>query len=406
MRKWLWFLGLLALAWPVRGDAALTAEGAQDRLIVAFKPAVGFLEKQRILEAEGLEIVDEIPALGLILAQAPEGRSFAIKSRLFADPRIAAVERDVWRKWIEAQPASFQEIAMPSVESVLGQLPPRKMRASDSDEVQWGVRRVNAPAAWASNRGDGVRVAIVDTGIDPEHPELKDKIAGGYNALDKSAPWADDHFHGTHVAGIVAAKLDGQGVVGVAPKASLYAVKVLNKEGSGSLFGIIGGIMWCAQNNIQVINMSLGAPQEMPFMQQVLQFAQRAGVTIVAAAGNDSKAVNYPAAYPEAIAVSALDQEDKIATFSSRGPEVAFIAPGVKVPSSVPRWHEASGIKAYSGTSMATPHVTGLAALAVAKGASTPEAVRAMLKASALRIPNLGDSEQGAGVIDGGRLAR
>jgi len=265
---------------------------------------------------------------------------------------------------------------------------------------------VNAPAAWPTNQGAGVKIAIVDTGIDPQHPELAGRIAGGYNAVDKQAPWADDHFHGTHVAGIAAAALDGKGVVGVAPAASLYAVKVLTKDGSGSLFSIMGGLAWCAQNGMQVINMSLGAPQEIPFLEYALQFAYNAGATIVAAAGNDGKAVNYPAAYKEAIAVSALDQEDKIASFSSRGPQVAFIAPGVKVPSSVPLGHDPSGVKAYSGTSMATPHVAGLSALAVARGSSGPEAVRAALKAAAEKVPGLGSQEQGDGVVNAARLAR
>src|SRR5438309_10449636 len=131
------------------------------------------------------------------------------------------------------------------------------------------------------------------------------------------------------------------------------------------------GISWCAQNGMQVLNMSLGAPQEMPLLQYALQEAVGAGVTVVAAAGNDGKAGNWPAAYPEAIAVSALcptgvtnaklcpSTAEGIATFSSRGPQVAFIAPGVLIPSTVPTSNDPSGVHAYSGTSMATPHVTG-----------------------------------------------
>lgn len=425
MLKRLWLFSLSLALLPQAASAALSALGAEDRLIIAFKPEVAAFEQRQIVEGLGLTVLDEIAPLRVVLAQAPAGKSFQAESRLTANPKILRVGHDIWRKWIETP--SFQETPLPSVESVVRGLPrlapSRRLPAaggpgSSEGEVQWGVKRVNAPAAWPANQGAGVKIAIIDTGIDPEHPELKDKIAGGYNAVDKNAPWADDHFHGTHVAGIVAAQLDGKGVVGVAPKATLYAVKVLTKEGSGSLFSIMDGIVWTAQNGIQVANMSLGAPQEIPFLEYALQMANNAGVTIVAAAGNDGKAVNYPAAYKETIAVSALcppgieetklcpSAQEGIATFSSRGPEVAFIAPGVKVPSSVPLSHDPSGVKAYSGTSMATPHVAGLAALAVAKGAQGPEAVRAALRAAAERIPGLSDSEQGAGVINAAKLAR
>ena len=277
---------------------------------------------------------------------------------------------------------------------------------SQEEEAQWGVRRLNAPAAWGSNQGDGVKVAVIDTGVAPDHPELKARVAGGFNALDKDKPFADDHGHGTHVAGIVAAELDGKGVAGVAPKAVIYGVKVLTKEGSGSAWGIITGINWCIENKMQIINMSLGSTQSLYTLYDAVQKAIAAGVTVVAAAGNDSGAVNYPAAYPGVIAVSALDKDDAIAKFSSRGPQVAFIAPGVKVLSTVPTFHDPSGYKAYSGTSMACPHVAGLAALAIGKGAQGPAAVKEALASAALKLPNLSAAEQGAGVVDASKFAK
>ncbi len=381
--------------------APLTSQGAQDRLLVAFRAGVAQADQHLLLKSHGLELVDEIPALRVALARAPQGQAQTAQARLAADPRIWRVEPDIWRKWIET--------SLPSPAALLRELPRLQIsgrRAQSDAEIPWGVKRVNAAGAWTASLGQGIKVAVIDTGIDPEHPDLKDRVAGGYNAIDKEAPWADDHFHGTHVAGTIAATLDEKGVVGIAPKAALYSVKVLTKEGSGNLFAIMDGIMWCAQNGIQVANMSLGAAQEMPLLQYALQMAVSGGVTVVAAAGNDGKAVNWPAAYPEAIAVAALTAGDAIAEFSSRGPEVAFIAPGVKVPSTVPLSHDASGIKAYSGTSMATPHVAGLAALAVAFGAKDPAAVRAALKAAAAKLPGLSSSEQGSGVVDAAKLKR
>lgn len=418
------FLGLLILH-PGAARAEVSAQGVEDRLIIAFKSGVSVAEQRKVIESQGLLIVDEIPALRAFLAQAKPGQARIAFNTLRSRTEILRVDKDLWRNWLESESVSFQQTPMPRVEEVLQALP--KLRPEESslalprrnnDEAPWGVKRVNAPAAWARNQGAGVKVAIVDTGIDPNHPDLKDKIAGGINTVEKDAPWADDHFHGTHVAGTVAAALDNKGVAGVAPKATLYAVKVLTKEGGGNVFSIMQGIMWCAQNGIQVANMSLGAPQEIPFLQYAIQMAANAGVTIVAAAGNDGKAVNWPAAYPETIAVSALcptgvtnaklcpSQSEGISTFSSRGPEIDFIAPGVLIPSSVPLSHDASGVKAYSGTSMACPHVAGLAALAVAKGAQGPEAVRAALTAAASGLPGLSQSEQGAGLVDAARLAR
>ena len=165
------------------------------------------------------------------------------------------------------------------------------------------------------------------------------------------ASCADDNGHGTHVAGTIAAAVDLKGVAGVAPGASLVAVKVLDGDGSSSLTSVIKGIIWCGNHNIQVANMSLGAPTGFIFLRAAVMYAKAKGVVLVAAAGNSGKAVEYPAGYPDVIAVSAGDPKDRIADFSSRGTKVEFIAPGTDILSTVPggRW------EAWDGTSMATP---------------------------------------------------
>ena len=402
--------------------AALSELGVENRIIVAFKLGTSAAEQKQIVTAQGLAILDGIPSLAVLLVEAPSGLSAQARTRLSAHPKVFRADPDVWVKWIESASASVGqtpfavEPAVAAMKALAKSAPVQQAVAEQKSaaEIPWGVARVNAPAAWVSNQGSGVKVAVIDTGIDPNHPDLA--VAGGYNALDKAAPWADDHSHGTHVAGTIAAAMNDKHVVGVAPKAELYAVKVLSKDGGGNLFAIMDGIMWTAKNGIQVANMSLGAPQAMPLLQYALQMAVNGGVTFVAAAGNDGKAVNWPGAYPETIAVSALcptgvtntklcpNTNEGISTFSSRGPEVAFIAPGVLVPSTVPLWADASGVKAYSGTSMACPHVSGLAALAVAKGAKTPAAVRAALAAAATRLNGLSGDEQGNGLIDAAKL--
>lgn len=414
-------MGLMMCA-PRAFAAARTAQGIENRIIVAFKLGTPAAEQRQIAAANGLSVLDEIPAMAVLLVEAPAGLSAQSVTRLKANPKVFRADPDVWLNWLDNAPASVNstpftvEPAVAAMKALAKSAPTQKAVAAQKSaaEVQWGVARVNAPAVWGSNQGAGVKVAVIDTGIDPNQPDLT--VKGGVNGIDDKAPWADDHFHGTHCAGIIAAAMNDKLVVGVAPKAELYAVKVLTKEGSGDMFGIMRGIMWTAQNGMQVASMSLGAPQAMPLIQYALQMAVNAGVTIVAAAGNDGKAVNWPGAYPEAIAVSALcppgvtnaklcpNTNEGISTFSSRGPEIAFIAPGVLIPSTVPLSHDASGVKAYSGTSMACPHVSGLAALAVAKGAKTPAAVRSALAAAAVKLDGLSASEQGNGLIDASKL--
>jgi len=415
-------LAVITLCAP-RALAARSEKGIENRIIVAFKLGTPADEQRRIVEAQGLEVVDAIPSLAVLLVNAPNGQAAKARLSLQSNPKVFRADADVWRKWIETAPASVNsapfaiEPAVAAMKALAAQARavaeaavPEKM----AEEIPWGITRVNAPAAWGTNQGAGVKVAVIDTGIDDKHPDLK--VLGGLNALDANASWADDHSHGTHCAGSIAATMNDKMVVGVAPKAELYAVKVLTKEGSGDMFGIMKGIMWTAQNGMQVASMSLGAPQAMPLIQYALQMAVNGGVTIVAAAGNDGKAVNWPGAYPEAIAVSALcppgvtnaklcpNTNEGISTFSSRGPEIAFIAPGVLVNSTVPLFADASGMKAYSGTSMACPHVSGLAALAIAKGAKTPAAVRSALAAAATKLTGLSGDEQGNGLIDAAKL--
>jgi len=193
-----------------------------------------------------------------------------------------------------------------------------------AQQIPWGVNRIDAELAWPQNTGQGVKVAVLDTGIDLSHPDLLANIKGGYNAIKPNKSPADDNGHGTHVAGIIAAVNDNIGVVGVAPQAELYAVKVLSANGSGYLSDIIEGLEWCITNNMQVINMSLGTSSEVQSFHDAVIKVYNAGIVMVAAAGNSGpgdNTVEYPAKYEEVIAVSATSDNDAIASFSSRGPD-------------------------------------------------------------------------------------
>ena len=265
--------------------------------------------------------------------------------------------------------------------------------------LPWGIDRIDADVAWKVYTGNAVKVAIIDTGVDTDHPDLQANIKGGINTINPRKTYQDDNGHGTHVAGIIGAVNNNIGVVGTAPQVQIYAVKALDRNGSGYLSDIIEGLQWAINNNIQVINMSLGANTDVQSFHDAIKAVYNAGIIQVAAAGNDGPAdnsVDYPAKYPETIAVSAINSSGQIASFSSRGPEVAVTAPGVDINST---WNTGF-YKVISGTSMATPHVTGTAALVIsARGPMTPEDMKAYLKSTAENLgfsPNL----QGAGLID------
>ncbi|MDE2292216.1 MAG: S8 family peptidase, partial [Elusimicrobia bacterium] len=311
-----------------------------------------------------------------------------------AAPNVLRVERDYVQNWLQGAPA------LPALSPAFRAAAPAPAAAPRAQALPWGIQRVNAPGAWPVTRGAGVKVAVVDTGIDFDHPDLK--VAGGANMIDPSKSFKDDNGHGTHVSGTIA----GQGkddVWGVAPDVSLYGVKVLDANGSGTFADVIAGIQWTAQNHMDVANFSLGASQGTQALADAVKAATDAGVTIVAAAGNSGAAVGYPGAYPQCIAVAASDSSDAVADFSSRGPQVAVLAPGVNVYST----YMGGGYQSLDGTSMATPHVTGLTALAIAaRGVHGQAAVRKALQAAATPVPNASADEQGAGIVDAAKLVR
>lgn len=226
--------------------------------------------------------------------------------------------------------------------------------------LPWGIDRIDAELVWPSgNNADPIKVGVIDTGISLSHSDLQANIKGNYNAI---RPWRnaeDDNGHGSHVAGTIGALNNTVGVIGAAPRVDLYAIKALDRNGSGWLSDIIEGIDWSIQKGIRVINMSLGTTADIQSMHDAVIRARNAGIVQVAAAGNSGGAVIYPAAYPEVIAVSATDSSNNLASWSSRGPEVDLSAPGVSVYST----YKGTGYATLSGTSMATPHVTGTAAL-------------------------------------------
>ena len=267
----------------------------------------------------------------------------------------------------------------------------------------WGIQKIRAPEVWTSfgNKGTGIKVAILDTGIDIAHPDLR--VVGGVTYVLGTTTYNDDHGHGTHVAGIVAALDNDIGVVGVAPESALYAVKVLNSRGQGYLSDINMGIEWCINNGMQVISMSFGTTSDLISLHQECDKAYNTGIVLVAAAGNNGpgpETTTYPAKYSSVIAVGATDSNDVVADWSSRGQELWVTAPGVSIYST----YKGSTYATMSGTSMACPHVTGTVALILKKAAHTPAEVRSILQRTAVKTAGMDEwtwtSAYGFGRVD------
>ena len=230
-----------------------------------------------------------------------------------------------------------------------------------AETIPAGIAQIKAPAAWDCTKGKVIKVAVLDTGIDYNHPDLKPNYKWGISFVSGESSVMDYNGHGTHCAGTIAAAINGIGVVGVAPAAYLYGVKVLDKTGSGAWSNLIAGIDWCVnKKGLNVLSMSLGGGSAPSALETMCNLAWSKGAVLVAAAGNNGGAVGYPAKYKSVIAVSAIDNANNLAGFSSRGPEVELCAPGVNVLSTLP----GGGYGTKNGTSMACPHVSGAAALA------------------------------------------
>jgi subtilisin len=239
-------------------------------------------------------------------------------------------------------------------------------------DSSWGVKRIGAGFVQeVGGTGAGVNVAVIDSGIDYHHEDLDGNYRGGYDCLANDDDPMDEYGHGTHVAGIIAAEDNGIGVVGVAPQANLYALRVLGPAGSGTWGSVIAALDWAVDHGMQVANLSLGDTQYPgQIVEDAFYAAAGAGVVVVAAAGNAGNrrgtgdSIIYPARWDCCIAVGATDSADRRATFSSTGPALWISAPGVSVNSTL----MGGGYGLKSGTSMASPHVAGVVALMIAKG--------------------------------------
>ncbi|BAL91699.1 putative subtilase-family protease [Actinoplanes missouriensis 431] len=284
------------------------------------------------------------------------------------------------------------------------------VRVAGSDPYrsqQWALPKIKATTAWTTSTGAGVTVAVIDTGVDANHPDLTGKVLPGYDMINKVAGGTTDgNGHGTHVAGIIgAATGNGIGISGVAPDAAILPVRVFDAKGAGYMSDVAESIVWAADHGADVINMSLGSTGKLDALADAVTYARGKGVTVVAAAGNERQKgspVSYPAAYPGVIAVAATTAADTYASFSNAGGYVDVAAPGDAIVSTYPTALAGGEYVAMSGTSMASPHVAAVAAqLKAYQPALGPDQVEKILEATAVDLGATGfDTTYGNGRID------
>lgn len=230
-----------------------------------------------------------------------------------------------------------------------------------AQKAGWSITAFDLPKAWQHSQGEGVTIAVLDTGCDLDHPDLVNNLLPGRNFVKPGTPPEDDNGHGTHVTGILVAENNEIGVVGVCPKAKVIPIKVLDAKGKGNLLNVAEGIRWAADQGVDLITMSLGSPIKVQQVRKAIVYALEKGIVTFVAAGNagNTKDVFYPANYPETIAIGAVDESMRRANFSNTGRNLDFMAPGVDIFSTVPdNWYAT-----LSGTSMACPFAVGVASL-------------------------------------------
>ncbi len=339
--------------------ASQTAAAGNRETIIGFHEPIGPAQRALIAQLGG-KIHHEFSLIPAVTAEIPDSGLLALSKH----PMVAYVEEDGTVTRIKEQRSPPNRLSPP----------PATLRAASTDEEYqnaWGVQHIGSEFAHIQGiTGQGVKIAVIDSGIDYNHEELDGNYAGGYDFVNDDNDPMDDTYnsHGTNVAGIIAAERNGIGVVGVAPDASLYALKVLTSIGTGLTSSTVAAIEWAVTNGMDIINISIQG-EHRESLQAACDAAYNAGLLIIAAAGNTSgQAVSYPATYDSVVAVTSTDENDSLPDYAPFGAEVELSAPGDKIYSTARVYR---GYTTLSGTSQAAPHVTGLAALILSSGRLT-----------------------------------
>jgi thermitase len=319
-------------------------ETVPSQVVIRFKP--GTSQQQRIQYIQSLNgtVTREIDALDTLVVNVP---SEVAERPLPESPAVATSEPDYYLTALDAPPAA------PYNDPLYGQ--------------QWALPVIGAPDAWTNLSADvpEITVAVIDSGICADHPDLAGRILDGWDFLEQDSVPQDEFGHGCAVSGVIAANPNnGVGIIGAAPNAEIMPLRVLDAQGVGSYSDVAAAIVYAVDNGAQIINLSLGGPSPSSTLESAVHYADSHGVMVIAAAGNTGGSVLYPAAYDPVIAVASVDQDLQRSSFSSYGPEIDLLAPGRDILTT--RADGSYGLM--SGTSFAAPYVSGVAVLEYAQG--------------------------------------
>lgn len=369
-------------------------------LLVTYESGVDTAASEELPEETAGEVEEELPELDTQVIEFPQ-----VKNRPSEDQRERLLQQK--REELQSDPA-VQSVSYNYVYKGFyeGPYTPNDPRFG----AQYGLESIEAPRAWGAVRGEGVDIAIVDTGISNAHPDLEGKISAQANCVNESkedlscveGPGSaeDDNGHGTEVAGVAAAATgNGKGIAGTCPDCRLLVAKSLSGSNTGKASDIAGGIVWSTDEGAEVINLSLGAEGvDSPPIEKAINRARKKGAVVVAAAGNFGRGSGkvYPAAYRGVVAVAATNRSDRRAPFSSTGGWVDVAAPGVGVLTTKYR----TGYGRSDGTSLSSPYVAGVAGMLAAQGRSE-DGIRRKISSTAVdRGPRGKDAFYGHGLVD------